>query len=92
MPAPLAYYRALARDARGTFRLFDSLRAAPIRVPVTQLMGARDGCIGADMARGQERFFAGPIHAEVIEGVGHFMHVERPAQIAERVTRAAALD
>ncbi len=85
LPAPIGYYRALL-SPRALARV---LRAGPLTRPITvptlQLQGADDGCIAPSAARGQARFFTGPFRAEVVDGVGHFLHVEDPGAIAARV-------
>jgi pimeloyl-ACP methyl ester carboxylesterase len=55
-----------------------------IETPVLSLMGALDGCIAPAVAEGQDRFCAA-LEAEVVDGVGHFLHFEAPDAIAERV-------
>lgn len=54
-------------------------------VPTLTLMGADDGCVGADLLDGQEAFWSAPVEQEVLEGCGHFLHLERPKEVAERV-------
>lgn len=75
-PAPLMYYRALARRP---------LRWRRVSTPLLHLHGADDGCIGVAAGRGQERDFTGPFASEVLDGVGHFMQIEDPGRIAARV-------
>lgn len=77
MPAPLAHYRALRTE------LFRRDRAR-IRVPTLHLHGANDGCIGASLGRGQARWFDGPFESELLEGAGHFSHLEQP-DLVERL-------
>jgi pimeloyl-ACP methyl ester carboxylesterase len=62
----------------------------PLRVPTLVLHGARDGCVAAALGDGQDRFFSGGYRREILPEVGHFLHLERPAAVAERV--AAWLD
>jgi pimeloyl-ACP methyl ester carboxylesterase len=82
MPAPLEYYRALLRPP-GALRA--RLRAAAkIGAPTLYLHGREDGCIGPELAEGQARYFAS-LKAEVLEGAGHFLHLERPEAVAARV-------
>lgn len=86
MPAPIEYYRALFRPLGAAIRrakVASSQR--PIQVPLLLLMGEDDGCIGASMGLGKDdRLFAAPYRRETIPGVGHFMQVENPDEIARR--------
>lgn len=77
MPAPVMYYRAMARARPSTV-------PRRIATPLLALQGADDGCVAPSAARGQERFFTGPFEAEVIPGAGHFLQVEVPELIASR--------
>jgi pimeloyl-ACP methyl ester carboxylesterase len=77
LPAPLEYYRSMVRML--------PVRPDYIRVPTLVLHGARDGCIGAALGEGQDRFFTGGYRREVIEDAGHFLHLERPAAVADRI-------
>jgi pimeloyl-ACP methyl ester carboxylesterase len=81
-PAPLRYYRALARRPP---------RWRRVSTPVLHLHGADDGCVGVAACRGQARYFTGPFEHEVISGLGHFLHLEDPAQIAARATAWLAI-
>ncbi|MEM1246981.1 MAG: alpha/beta hydrolase [Acidobacteriota bacterium] len=56
----------------------------PIAVPTLYLHGARDGCIGAELAEGMEALFTAGLTTHVLESAGHFLHQEEP----ETVTRA----
>lgn len=85
MPAPIRWYRALARDAQGV-RLF----AKPLATPLLYLHGADDGCI-LPPAVDDSRRFAGEYEHEVIAGLGHFLHLEDPAALAARVSAWLAL-
>lgn len=87
MPAPINYYRALARPLH---QLPDRSRRVQaghrrIAVPTLYLHGADDGCIGSALGAGQERFFEAPFEAETYRGVGHFLPSECPDDIAERI-------
>jgi pimeloyl-ACP methyl ester carboxylesterase len=49
--------------------------------PTLYLHGARDGCIGVDLARRAERMLAPSSRLVVIEDAGHFLHLEKPGQV-----------
>ena len=56
--------------------------------PVLHLHGTNDGCHGMTREKvDRVRQYCGPrSEAELIEGVGHFLMVERPQQINARIT------
>jgi pimeloyl-ACP methyl ester carboxylesterase len=58
-------------------------RQAPL--PTLYLHGAADGCIRVELARGAERLLAPSSRMVVIEDVGHFLHLEKPAVVNERI-------
>ncbi|HTL35097.1 MAG TPA: alpha/beta hydrolase [Kofleriaceae bacterium] len=79
MPAPLKWYRALARDVRGV-----QMFARPIGTPLLYLHGTDDGCIHPPAVDDAHRF-AGEYRHDLLDGYGHFVHVEDPTAIAARV-------
>ena len=76
--AVLGYYRALRRGALGEAR---RLLFARTRVPSLYLHGADDGCIGAELCRGVADAYVAPVDVHVVAGAGHFVHLERPAEV-----------
>jgi pimeloyl-ACP methyl ester carboxylesterase len=85
--AALRYYRATllpwtrsreyaAEEARG-FDVPD--------VPLLYLHGEDDGCIQAEIARGSERVLPPHSRVEIVPGAGHFLHLERPAEVNGRI-------
>jgi pimeloyl-ACP methyl ester carboxylesterase len=88
LTAALSYYRALFDPALrdpGRADLLTAVEAGPVRVPTLLLMGANDGCVGLEMAEGAEVAFEADYRLEVLEGVGHFMHLEDPDRVADLV-------
>ncbi len=81
MPAPILYYRALARSLPAQV----GKRPTRIDVPTLYMHGADDGCIGPEIARGQERFFRAPLRSVVVRGAGHFLQLEAPAEVEREV-------
>lgn len=57
---------------------------APITVPSLYLHGARDGCIGADIATDAALFTAG-VRTILMQDAGHFLHVEKPPAFNDHV-------
>ncbi len=84
-PAALEYYRALAWPPGEALRRIRDARARTIVTPTLHLTGARDGCIGPEVGRAQQRWFGGPFQSTVIEGAGHFLQMEQPELVAARV-------
>lgn len=81
MPAPLKYYRQMMRPGMlGVLRRVSQ----PITVPMLQLHGADDGGISPQEIDDRHRF-AGPHELQIVPGVGHFLHIEAPEAIAERI-------
>jgi pimeloyl-ACP methyl ester carboxylesterase len=84
LPGPLGYYRTIVRPF-SQFRERVERLAVPITTPLLQLHGADDGCILPpnidDARRFTERELA------VLPGVGHFLHLEQPAEIGDRILR-----
>ncbi|MBI2395500.1 MAG: alpha/beta hydrolase [Deltaproteobacteria bacterium] len=83
-PAAIEYYRALLWPPGGALARARAVASRPIHAPTLHLTGADDGCIGPGVGRAQRRFFRGAFVSEVLPGVGHFVHWERPELIAER--------
>lgn len=78
--APLAHYRAilgglLSAPAAGA-------AGAP---PLLYLAGAADGCIGVELARDQAPLLGGPYTERIFAGAGHFLHLERPDEVAAEI-------
>ena len=74
-PAPLLHYRAMPFSGDET----------PLAQPTLYLIGAADGCVMPEAGAGQERFFTGEFRAEVVPGVGHFLHLERPDVVTPKI-------
>lgn len=79
-PAPLEYYRAMLRWAPKGVRRY---QGKTITTPLLQLHGSEDGSVAPPSARDAHRF----AHRElaIVQGAGHFLHLEQPASIAGRV-------
>jgi pimeloyl-ACP methyl ester carboxylesterase len=84
-PAPLLHYRAIARPVAAARARIRRANAQTITTPVRYLHGADDGCIAPSAARGQDRWLRGPLSTEIVDGAGHFLHVEAPDHVALRI-------
>lgn len=81
LAAALGYYRAALSNV-GVDPALDDVQAAgsrPTEQPSLYLHGASDGCIGVEVARRAEPALSAPgSRLEIVEGAGHFLHLELP--------------
>ena len=84
MPAPLSYYRSL-RSPKVLGEVRDLLQTDPIPVPTLYLHGERDGCFGVELIDGQERYFSASFETVRLAEAGHFVHLERPAEVNQAI-------
>lgn len=92
--AALRYYRALLlpwtrQPAYAAQRPW--LLRAP-RAPLLYLHGERDGCMGAAVARRGAELLPAGSRFELIAGVGHFLQLEDPEGVGERIAAFIASD
>ncbi len=78
LSAAISYYRApQAPDSPGSAR--------PAPQPTLYLHGASDGCISVDLVRDAGRHLAPDSRMTVIQGAGHFLQVEQPAEVNRHI-------
>jgi pimeloyl-ACP methyl ester carboxylesterase len=94
--AAVSYYRAalseLGAEPTGPY---EAEQAAVTEVgpqPTLYLHGADDGCIDVALVAAAEGLLPAGSRFEVIPGSGHFLHLERPAEVNDLVARFAAGD
>lgn len=93
LQAAMGYYRSLFDPARfGSPAGMEEQIAVwgrPIPQPALYLHGTQDGCVGLDAATTKNvlDFLGAGSAAEQIDGAGHFLQVEKPVQINERILR-----
>ncbi len=81
--AALGYYRA-ALGAGPIDATLDNLQASTSEYPpqpMLYLHGANDGCVGREVADASAQAAPANISFQVLEGVGHFLHLERPTDV-----------
>jgi pimeloyl-ACP methyl ester carboxylesterase len=87
LAAALGYYRALFDPARQSPDLAAEQQAVsgvPPQ-PTLYLHGAQDGCMGADVVGAVGAALAPGSEAVVVDGAGHFLHLEQPAEVNRRI-------
>lgn len=85
--AALGYYRATLGDGHRDPAL-DEIQAATQQIPrqpTLYLHGADDGCIGVEVAESSRPLVGDHVTIEVVDGAGHFLHLERPEHVNARI-------
>ncbi len=87
--AALGYYRATfagpPEDATAAAAQAAAGTVPP--QPTLYLHGADDGCIGLDSIGPVTEFLAPGSELVIVEGAGHFLHVERPDEVNDHIVR-----
>ncbi len=84
LAAALGYYRATLGEGYKDPELEDLQNAggAPTEQPTLYLHGRNDGCVGAELAESAGAFLSHEAsRVEVLDGVGHFLHLEDPDRV-----------
>jgi pimeloyl-ACP methyl ester carboxylesterase len=83
----LAYYRQLFAppSADPAEQALETRANGVIQAPSLYLHGAEDGCMSADLSEGMEAVFKNGLQRVVLPGVGHFLHLEQPEEVAGRI-------
>jgi len=87
LAAALGYYRALFGAVPQDPALADAQAASggmPSQ-PLLYLHGRDDGCIGLEVVEDARAETAANVTIEVVDGAGHFLHVERPDVVNARI-------
>lgn len=85
--AALGYYRATLGDGPRDAR-FDAAQTATAVVPpqpTLYLHGRDDGCVVAELVADADNFYPDHVVTEIVEDAGHFLQLEQPQLINERV-------
>ncbi|HEX2969599.1 MAG TPA: alpha/beta hydrolase [Bacteroidales bacterium] len=79
--AAINYYRCFFDTSKlsvNESELLKKVSEEKIKVPTLYLHGSEDGCIGSELCDGTESFFDCNYEKKIIEGAGHFIHLEEP--------------
>ncbi len=89
MQAAISYYRSLLDPSSvdPSFAAEYAAAFAPVAQPTLYLHGELDGCIGVEAAEGATASLGKGSRAVVVPGAGHFLHLERPQEIAGEIGR-----
>jgi len=88
LSAAIGYYRAALGAPAESCARFESEQRALAETPsqpTLYLHGARDGCIGVDLVQGAESALSPSSRFAIVEGAGHFLHLERPDLVNEEI-------
>lgn len=87
LAAAIGYYRAMfagpPTEARAAAAQAAAATVAP--QPTLYLHGADDGCMGVDIIGPVTDFLAPGSEMVVVEGSGHFLHLERPDVVGDHI-------
>jgi pimeloyl-ACP methyl ester carboxylesterase len=87
LTAGLNYYRAnLGRGGGAWAALTQELK---VTTPTTLLWGDEDPALGRRAVEATAEHVEGPFRLEVLQGAGHWLQFERPAEVSRALTRAA---
>lgn len=87
LSAAIGYYRGIF-DVYPPASQYSRIRhraAGVPHLPVLYLHGRLDGCLGAEPAENARAVFSADSEVEVLDEVGHFPHLERPAAVNRRI-------
>jgi pimeloyl-ACP methyl ester carboxylesterase len=88
LTAALNYYRANLAGGGGAWESLTEI--GPIEMPTVLLWGDQDPALGRRAAEQTEKHVEGPFRLEVLQGAGHWLQFERPAEVSRALTAAAA--
>ena len=87
LAAAIGYYKALFDPTRQVPRYAaeqEAITAIGER-PILFLHGTDDGCIGADVVHSAKDHLPAGSRVELVDGAGHFLHLEQPERINREV-------
>lgn len=91
LTAALSYYRYMLGTLPGdpAYAAIEGAGFGPINVPTLYLHGALDACMSVNLVQESmlEDFFPSGIEVARIADAGHFLHLDAPAVVHERITQ-----
>ena len=82
LTAALGYYRAMfGGKPIPELEAEQAATNGPVAQPTLYLHGETDGCVGVDLVRGAETLLGPGSRVVVVARAGHFLHVEKPAEV-----------
>jgi pimeloyl-ACP methyl ester carboxylesterase len=90
LAAAIGYYRADEPGLHGfgtggAYAAEEQALASCGPQPTLYLHGSRDGCIDPALVQDSGLHLAAGSRMEIVEGTGHFLHVEKPAVVNDRI-------
>jgi pimeloyl-ACP methyl ester carboxylesterase len=89
LTAAIGYYRAMF-DPSTHLDIYERAQQAAQDIPTQPTLyfhGAEDGCMGVDVTSGLGSLLADGSETLVVTGAGHFLHLERPAEVHANLLR-----
>jgi pimeloyl-ACP methyl ester carboxylesterase len=80
LTAALNYYRANLVKGGAAWEI--PIRVGPITMPTSLLWGDQDPALGRTAAEATGQHVEGEYRLEVLEGAGHWLQFERPAEVS----------
>ena len=87
LQAALGYYRATLGAGYNDPALQD-MQSAGSSIPPQPLLylhGRTDGCMGVEVAEFAMTEFPASARGEIVDGAGHFLHLEKPAEVNAKI-------
>lgn len=87
--AAIGYYRAMFDPAKhdAKYAAAQEATTAPTPQPTLYLHGRTDGCLGVELVDGAKAFLPEGSDVVVVDGAGHFLHVEKPDEVNARIVQ-----
>jgi pimeloyl-ACP methyl ester carboxylesterase len=91
---PISYYRqmVLTPVLPGRQAKLDAIYDNPITAPTTLVWGLKDGALSTKVAMQSYKDAGCPVEWRPLPGVGHFVDLEAPGELANEIARVVGLD